>query len=111
MVRSAEKPASRRLVVERYTWLERVTHLVHLISMFVLLITGFKIYTGWGFMSFESARALHMIAVPFSLSQTGFLSLTIYFPAKKSTAVLETAYIISKNLIYSEKMTQNVSLI
>ncbi|AGF97555.1 methanophenazine hydrogenase cytochrome b subunit [Methanosarcina mazei] len=67
MVRSAEKPASRRLVVERYTWLERVTHLVHLISMFVLLITGFKIYTGWGFMSFESARALHMIAVPFFL--------------------------------------------
>ncbi|MPM75193.1 hypothetical protein SDC9_122184 [bioreactor metagenome] len=67
MVRSAERPASRRKVVERYTWLERVTHLVHLIAMFVLLITGFKIYFMWGFMSFEAARALHMIAVPFFL--------------------------------------------
>ncbi|MDQ1274908.1 MAG: methanophenazine hydrogenase, cytochrome b subunit [Euryarchaeota archaeon] len=67
MVRSAESPASRRMVVERYTWLERVTHLVHLIAMFVLLITGFKIYAGWDFMSFEAARAWHMIAVPFFL--------------------------------------------
>ena len=32
MVRSAQRPASRRVIVERYTWLERVTHLVHLIS-------------------------------------------------------------------------------
>ena len=67
MVRSAERPASRRKVVERYTWLERVTHLVHLVAMFILLITGFKIYAGWEFMSFEAARALHMIAVPFFL--------------------------------------------
>ncbi|RXA20865.1 cytochrome B [Methanosarcina sp. MSH10X1] len=67
MVRSAERPASRRKIVERYTWLERVTHLVHLVSMFVLLITGFKIYFMWGFMSFEAARAWHMIAVPFFL--------------------------------------------
>src|SRR5690606_2275859 len=67
MVRSAERPASRRKVVERYTWLERVTHLVHLIAMFVLLITGFKIYAGWDFMSFDAARTWHMIAVPFFL--------------------------------------------
>lgn len=67
MVRSAEKPASTRLVVERYTWLERLTHLVHLVAMFILLITGFKIYAGWDFMSFQTARALHMIAVPFFL--------------------------------------------
>lgn len=67
MVRSAERPAFRRKIVERYTWLERVTHLVHLIAMFVLLITGFKIYFMWGFMSFETARAWHMIAVPFFL--------------------------------------------
>lgn len=67
MVRSAEHPASTKTVVERYTWLERVTHLVHLISMFVLLITGFKIYAGWDFMSFEAARGLHMAAVPFFL--------------------------------------------
>jgi cytochrome b subunit of formate dehydrogenase len=67
MVRSAEKPASRRMVVERYTWLERVTHLVHLVAIFILLITGFKIYAGWDFMSFDTARTLHMIAVPFFL--------------------------------------------
>lgn len=67
MVRSAEKPASRRMVVERYTWLERVTHLVHLLAMFTLLITGFKIYFGWDFMEFHTARTLHMIAVPFFL--------------------------------------------
>jgi cytochrome b subunit of formate dehydrogenase len=67
MVRSAERPASKRIIVERYTWLERVTHLVHLVAMFVLLITGFKIYAGWDFMSFGTARALHMIAVPFFL--------------------------------------------
>lgn len=67
MVRSAERPASRRKVVERYTWLERVTHLVHLIALFVLLITGFKIYAGWDFISFDAARTWHMIAVPFFL--------------------------------------------
>lgn len=64
---SAEKPASGKKVVERYTWLERVTHLVHLLAMFTLLITGFRIYFGWDFMAFQTARALHMIAVPFFL--------------------------------------------
>ena len=53
MVRSAEKPASGRIIVERYTWLERVTHLVHLVAMLTLLITGFKIYFGWDFMEFS----------------------------------------------------------
>lgn len=55
------------LVVERYTLLERVTHLVHLLSMLILLVTGLKIYLGWDFMAFDKARALHMIAVPFFL--------------------------------------------
>jgi methanophenazine hydrogenase, cytochrome b subunit len=68
MVRSAEKPASRRMIVERYTWLERLTHMVHLVTMFILLITGFNIYFGWGFMEFHIARTLHMIAVPFFLA-------------------------------------------
>jgi methanophenazine hydrogenase, cytochrome b subunit len=67
MVRSAERPASGRLIVERYTWLERVTHLVHLVAMITLLIAGFKIYFGWDFMTFQTARAWHMIAVPFFL--------------------------------------------
>jgi cytochrome b subunit of formate dehydrogenase len=67
MVRSAERPASGRLIVIRYDWLERLTHLVHLVAMFTLLITGFKIYAGWDFMSFDTARTLHLIAVPFFL--------------------------------------------
>lgn len=57
----------KQLVVERYTWLERATHLIHLVSMILLLITGFKIYLGWDFMVFHTARTLHMIAVPFFL--------------------------------------------
>ncbi|HII80437.1 MAG TPA: cytochrome B [Methanosarcina sp.] len=73
MVQPAEKSASGRDVVERYTWLERVTHLVHLIAMLILLITGFKIYFGWDFMPFQTARALHMIAVPFFLAANWIL--------------------------------------
>lgn len=67
MVRSTQRPASGRAIVERYTWLERVTHLVHLVAMLTLIFTGFKIYFGWDFMSFQIARTLHMIAVPFFL--------------------------------------------
>ncbi len=67
MVRSVERNVSRRVIVERHTWLERVTHLIHLITMLILLITGLKIYFGWEFMAFQTARTLHMIAVPFFL--------------------------------------------
>ncbi len=73
MVQPAENSASRREVVERYTWLERVTHLVHLVAMLTLLITGFKIYFGWDFIPFQTARALHMIAVPFFLAANWIL--------------------------------------
>jgi cytochrome b subunit of formate dehydrogenase len=73
MVQPAEKSASGKEVVERYTWLERVTHLLHLVAMFILLITGFKIYFGWDFMPFQTARALHMIAVPFFLAANWIL--------------------------------------
>jgi cytochrome b subunit of formate dehydrogenase len=55
-------------VVERYTVPDRIAHTVHAISMLVLIITGLKIYAGWDFMSFHSARALHMIMVPFLLA-------------------------------------------
>ncbi|AAM04569.1 TPA: cytochrome B [Methanosarcina acetivorans] len=73
MVRHDEKLASGRMVVERYTWLERITHLVHLLAMFILLITGFRIYFGWDFMQFQTARAIHMIAVPFFLAANWIL--------------------------------------
>ncbi|HII80590.1 MAG TPA: cytochrome B [Methanosarcina sp.] len=63
------KPKNNRsMVVERYTVTDRIAHTVHAIAMIVLIITGLKIYAGWDFMSFHSARALHMIAVPFLLA-------------------------------------------
>jgi cytochrome b subunit of formate dehydrogenase len=59
---------NRSRVVERYTVTDRIAHTVHAIAMLVLIITGLKIYAGWDFMSFHTARALHMIAVPFLLA-------------------------------------------
>jgi F420-nonreducing hydrogenase I cytochrome b subunit len=68
MVGQKENPGMEySLVVERYTLLERVTHLVHLLSMLTLVVTGLKIYLGWDFMEFHTARTLHMISVPFFL--------------------------------------------
>jgi methanophenazine hydrogenase, cytochrome b subunit len=61
------------LVVERYTDLERLNHLIHAAAMLTLIITGLKIYFGWDFMSFHTARALHMFAVPFLLIVNWFL--------------------------------------
>jgi F420-nonreducing hydrogenase I cytochrome b subunit len=61
------------LVVERYTKMERVTHLIHLLSMLILVVTGLKIYLGWDFMDFDKARGLHMIAVPFFLAANWIL--------------------------------------
>jgi cytochrome b subunit of formate dehydrogenase len=59
---------NRSKVVERYTITDRIAHTVHAIAMVVLIITGLKIYTGWDFMSFHTARGLHMIMVPFLLA-------------------------------------------
>jgi cytochrome b subunit of formate dehydrogenase len=65
--------AGNSVVVERYTDLERLNHTVHLLAMLTLIITGLKIYFGWDFMSFHTARALHMLAVPFLLVVNWFL--------------------------------------
>lgn len=59
--------AKNSMVVMRYSLLERVAHLIHLVSLFVLLITGFKIYMGWDFMTYHNARMVHMIAADFFL--------------------------------------------
>jgi cytochrome b subunit of formate dehydrogenase len=64
-MKSKDNPS---MVVERYTVPDRVAHTVHAVSMLVLIITGLKIYMGWSFMSFHTARGLHMIAVPFLLA-------------------------------------------
>jgi F420-nonreducing hydrogenase I cytochrome b subunit len=50
------------MIVNRYSFLERLAHLVHLLTLFILLITGFKIYMGWDFMSYHSALLIHMLA-------------------------------------------------
>ncbi len=65
--------AGNPLVVERYTGLERLNHLVHAAAMLTLIITGLRIYFGWDFMSFHNARALHMFAVIFLLVVNWFL--------------------------------------
>lgn len=60
--------------VERYSFIERFTHLLHLISLFVLLITGFKIYFGWGFITYNFALYLHIIfAVFFTIANWIFI--------------------------------------
>jgi cytochrome b subunit of formate dehydrogenase len=46
---------------ERYGFLERLAHFSHLFALFVLLVTGFKIYMGWGFMTYHTALYLHMV--------------------------------------------------
>jgi cytochrome b subunit of formate dehydrogenase len=58
---------SQSTVVERYTVLDRLAHWGHALAMIVLIITGLKIYLGWGFMSFHTARTLHMLMVPILL--------------------------------------------
>jgi F420-nonreducing hydrogenase I cytochrome b subunit len=65
--------AGNPMVVERYSALDRVVHLVHAAAMLTLIITGLKIYFGWDFMSFHTARAIHMFAVPFLLVVNWFL--------------------------------------
>jgi cytochrome b subunit of formate dehydrogenase len=55
--------------IERYSFLERFAHFAHLLSLFVLLFTGFKIYLGWDFMSYHLALYIHMIfAIVFILA-------------------------------------------
>lgn len=61
------------MVVERYSGLDRMIHIIHAAAMLTLIITGLKIYFGWDFMSFHTARALHMFAVPFLLVVNWFL--------------------------------------
>jgi cytochrome b subunit of formate dehydrogenase len=65
--------AGNPMVVERYSALDRIIHMVHAAAMLTLIITGLKIYFGWDFMSFHTARALHMFAVPFLLVVNWFL--------------------------------------
>ena len=70
----------KAMVVERYTITDRIAHTVHAIAMIVLIITGLKIYAGWEFMSFHTARTLHMIAVPFLLAVNWILIPYNIFP-------------------------------
>lgn len=52
------------LIGHRYNVAIRGMHWINLMSIFILIITGMRIYLGWGFpSSFAEARGLHMIAV------------------------------------------------
>jgi cytochrome b subunit of formate dehydrogenase len=51
-------------VVERWNRPMMAMHWIHAVTCLILIVTGFRIYLGWGFPStFSQARALHMVAV------------------------------------------------
>ncbi len=51
-------------VVERWNKPMMTMHWLHLVTCLILIVTGFRIYLGWGIPpSFAQARALHMVAV------------------------------------------------
>lgn len=51
-------------VVERWNKPMIAMHWLHLVTCLILIVTGFRIYLGWGFPQFfAQARALHMVAV------------------------------------------------
>ncbi|UZE92540.1 MAG: cytochrome B [Methanosarcinales archaeon] len=55
-------------LVERWNKPMMAMHWLHMVTCLILIVTGFRIYLGWGLPStFSQARALHMVAV------TGFL--------------------------------------
>jgi len=51
-------------VVERWNKPMMAMHWIHMVTCLILIVTGFRIYLGWGFPStYSQARALHMVAV------------------------------------------------
>ncbi|MDI6888087.1 MAG: cytochrome b/b6 domain-containing protein [Methanocellales archaeon] len=51
-------------VVERWNKPMMAMHWIHMVTCLILIITGFRIYLGWGLPSaYSQARALHMVAV------------------------------------------------
>ena len=51
-------------IAERWNLPMRMMHWVHMVTTLILIVTGFKIYLGWGFpATYSAARSLHMIAV------------------------------------------------
>lgn len=51
-------------IAERWNLPMRAMHWVHMVTTLILIVTGFKIYLGWGFpATYSAARSLHMIAV------------------------------------------------
>ncbi|HIH36406.1 MAG TPA: cytochrome B [Methanocellales archaeon] len=51
-------------IAERWNLPMRTMHWVHMITTLILIVTGFRIYLGWGFpATYTEARALHMVAV------------------------------------------------
>ncbi|HTY90531.1 MAG TPA: cytochrome b/b6 domain-containing protein [Methanocella sp.] len=51
-----------KLIVTRHTTLERLSHYTNIVSMALLLATGFIMYQGLPYLSYSDAYAVHMIA-------------------------------------------------
>ncbi len=51
-------------IAERWNLPMMAMHWVHMVTTLILIVTGFRIYLGWGFpATYSAARALHMVAV------------------------------------------------
>lgn len=77
-----------KLIVTRHTTLERLSHYVNIVSLALLLITGFIIYLGLPYLSYSNAYSIHIICAAAFIANnwivmpyTAFVnrSLTSYF--------------------------------
>ena len=51
-------------IAERWNKPMMAMHWIHMVTCLILIVTGFRIYLGWGFPpTYSQARALHMVAV------------------------------------------------
>jgi len=57
-----------RMVVTRHTTLERLGHYINIVSLALLFISGFDIYLGLPYLSYNDAYAIHILAAAVFLS-------------------------------------------
>lgn len=83
---------SEPLIVTRHTTLERLSHYANIVSLTVLVVTGFIIYFGLDYLDYGDAYAIHIVAaavfvavnwivVPYSAFVNGSLASYIFWPA------------------------------
>lgn len=58
----------QKFIVTRHTTLERLSHYVNILSLFALLASGFVVYLGLPYMSYNQAFAIHVISAAIFVS-------------------------------------------